>query len=171
MKRLLPLILLSLLATTAFAAGPGPIGYVDMQIILDKSKMGQEAQKALKEKFAGKQREFAEEEGSIRQLQQTLSRDQALMSQAQLDSKSAELKKKVNEFEKKAAEAQKALMEEQNKLGSEILKPVEGIIAAVAKDKQVSAVFERRQSGLLYVDPGIDLTAEVIKRLDAKGKK
>lgn len=173
MKPILPLIFLSLLAiaTTAFAADPGPVGYVDMQIILDKSKMGQDAQKALKEKFAGRQQAFAEEEGSIRQLQQILARDQALMSQTQLDSKNAELEKKVNEFQKKAAEAQKALMEEQNKLGSEILKPVEGIIAAVAKDKKVSAVFERRQSGLLYVDPGVDLTAEVIKRLDAKGKK
>ena len=171
MKHLLPLVFLSLLATTASAADPGPVGYVDMQAILDKSQMGQDAQKALKEKFAGKQEEFAEEEGSIRQLQQTLARDQALMSQAQLDSKNAELEKRVQEFQKKAEEAQKALMAEQNKLGSEIIKPVEGIIAAVAKDKKVSAVFERRQSGLLYVDPGIDLNAEVIKRLDAKAKK
>lgn len=171
MKHLIPLILPLLLTTSAFAAEPGPFGYVDMQMILDKSNMGQQAQKALKEKFAGKQQEFAEEENSIRQLQQALERDQALMSQAELDGKSAELEKKVNEFQQKAAEAQKALVEEQNKLGSEILKPVEGIIAAVAKDKKVSAVFERRQSGLLYVDPGVDLTEEVVKRLDAQGKK
>jgi len=171
MKHLISLILALLLATSAVAAEQGPVGYVDMQMILDKSKMGQQAQQALKEKFAGKQQEFAEEENSIRQLQQALERDQALMSQAELDGKKAALEKRVNEFQQKAAEAQKALVDEQNKLGAEIIKPVEGIIAAVAKDKKVSAVFERRQSGLLYVDPSIDLTGEIVKRLDAQNKK
>lgn len=171
MKRLVNLFLPLLLTVPAFAADPGPIGYVDMQVVLDKSKAGQQAQEALKKKFGSKQEDFAKEEQSIRQLRQTLSRDAALMSQAELDKKNAELKTKMEAFEKKAAETQKALMSEQNKLGAEILAPVEGIIAAVAKDKKVTAVFERRQSGLLYVDEGVDLTAEVIKRMNAQKKK
>jgi Skp family chaperone for outer membrane proteins len=35
----------------------------------------------------------------------------------------------------------------------------------------MSAVFERRQSGLLFIDSALDLTPEVIKQLDAKSKK
>jgi outer membrane protein len=170
MKRLVPLILPLLLAATPLAAEPGSIGYVDMQVLLDKSKMGQKAQEALKEKFAGKQEEFAKEEQSIRQLQQTLARDEALMSQTELDKKKGELKARVEAFQKQVAEAQQALVQEQNKLGVEILEPAQGIIEEVAKDKKVTAVFERRQSGLLYIDEGVDLTPEVIKRLDAKTK-
>ena len=169
MKQFVPLILLLVLAAPGLAAEPGPIGYVDMQMVLDKSKKGQQAQEVLKKKFGGKQQEFAQDEQSIRQLQQTLARDQALMSQSELDNKTAELKKMTEEFQKKAAETQQALMKEQNKLSGEILAPVEGIIAAAAKDNKVSAVFERSQSGLLYIDEGLDLTAEVIKRLDAQG--
>jgi outer membrane protein len=171
MKQLVPLLLLLLLATPALAVEPGPIGYVDMQTVLDKSKMGQKAQQKLKDKFDGKKQEFAEEEQTIRQMQQTLARDEALMSQTELDKKTAEIQKLVDAFQKKAAEAQQELVKEQNKLGAEILKPVEGIIAAVAKDNKVSTVFERRQSGLLYADESVDLTPEVIKRLDAQGKK
>lgn len=171
MKQLVPFVLPLLLATPAFAAGPGPIGYVDMQVVLDKSKMGQQAQETLKKKFEGKQQEFAQEEKSIRQMQQTLARDQALMSQKELDKKTAEIDELVQAFQKKAEETQQELVREQSKLASEILKPAEGIIAAAAKDNKVSAVFERRQSGLMYIDEGLDLTAEVIKRLDARGKK
>jgi outer membrane protein len=171
MKQLVPLILPFLLSTPALAAESGAIGYVDMQVVLDKSKMGQQAQQALKKKFEGKQQEFAKEEQSLRQMQQTLARDQALMSQTELDKKKAELEKLIGAFQKKATEAQQALVQEQNKLAAEILEPAQAIVAAAAKENKVSAVFERRQSGLLYIDDGLDLTADVIKRLDAKSKK
>jgi len=171
MKQLFPLCLPLLLATAAHAADPVSIGYVDMQVILDKSKMGKQAQQELKTKFEGRQKAFAEEEQSIRQMQQSLARDQALMSQAEVDKKTAEIEKQIQAFQKKAAETQKELMQEQNKLTGDILAPAEGVIAAAAKANKVSAVFERLQSGLLYVDDSLDLTAEVIKRLDEKGKK
>jgi outer membrane protein len=172
MKQLMPFLILPLLlATPAIAADPAVIGYVDIQVLLDQSKMGKQAQQALKDKFEDRKQELTQEEQSIRQVQQTLARDQALMSQTELDKKTSELEKSVREFQKKAAEAQEALVQEQNKLGAEILKPAQAIIAQVAKDKKVSAIFERRQSGLLYIDEGLDLTAEVIKRLDAQGKK
>jgi len=170
MNRLLPLVLSLLLTTPINAAEPVSIGYVDMQVVLDKSKMGQEAQKALQKKFSGRQQKLAEEEQAIRQLQQTLARDQALMSQAELDKKNAEIRERIQALQRKAARMQRELAQEQNKLGSAILKPAQEIVTALAKDRQVFAVFERRQSGLLYIDEGLDLTAEVIKRLNAKEK-
>jgi len=173
MKQLALLFLPFLLAltTTVHASEPAQIGYVDMQIVIDQSEMGKHAQEALKEEFGPRQKEFAKEEQSIRQLQQALARDQSLMSQSELDKKTAAIQKRVKELQKKAANAQQELAREQNKLGGEILRPTRDIIAKVAKDKQVSVVFERRQSGLLYIDESLDLTPEVIKGLDAQKKK
>lgn len=166
--RVVPLLLL---AASAAHAEPGKIGYVNMQKVLDESKMGQEAQESLKEQFSGKQQKFAKEEQTILGLQQALQKDQALMSQEELDKRMAEIQERVKKLQLEATQVQQELAKEQNKLGGAIMEPARGIIEAVAKDKQVSAVFERRQSGLLYVDEGLDLTAEVIKRLDAQKKK
>jgi len=166
--RILPLLLLA--AATSHAE-PGKIGYVDMQKVLDESKMGQEAQKSLEEQFSGKQQKLTKEEQSIRRLQQTLQKDQALMSQEELDKRKTEIQERVKMLQREATQVQQELAKEQNKLGGAILGPTREIIEAVAKDKQVSAIFERRQSGLLYIDETLDLTAEVIKRLDAKEKK
>jgi len=159
------------LTTVVYASEPGKIGYVDMQIVIDQSDMGKQAQEELKEEFGPRQEELAKEEQSIRQLQQTFARDQALMSQSELDKKTSEIQKRIKELQAKAAKAQQELAREQNKLGGEILRPTRDIIAKVAKDKQVAVVFERRQSGLLYIDKGLDLTPEVIKGLNAQKKK
>jgi outer membrane protein len=160
-----------LLTIPVQGAEAGPIGYVDMQVLLDKSKMGQQAQQSLKEKFAPKQQELAEEEQSIRQLQQTLERDGPLMSKEESEKRKAEVQERIRAFQLKAAKAQQELVQEQGKVGKEIFVPAQAIIAAVAKDKQVSVVFERQQSGLIYIDESLDLTAEVVKRLDAQASK
>jgi outer membrane protein len=168
MKQLAPLFLSLLLAAPAFAAETTRIGYVDIQAVLEQSKAGKKAQDTLKEKFAGRQQEFAKEEQELRALQQTLARDQALMSQAELDKRKGELQERARAFQEKAAKAQQELNEEQNKLGAAILEPAQKLIGEIAKEKKVSAIFERGQSGLLYIDDGLDLTADLIKKLDAR---
>jgi outer membrane protein len=167
----LAFLAIALIAAPALAAGPATIGYVDVQQVFDKSTLGQQAQESIKAKFGDKQKAFAEEEQAIRQMQQTLARDQALMSQAELDKKKGEIQKRVQEFQKKAAEVQQQLAQEQGKLTGEIMDPTQKVIAALAKEKKLSAVFERRQSGLLYIDDSLDITADVIKRLNASAKK
>ncbi|MEA3276633.1 MAG: OmpH family outer membrane protein [Pseudomonadota bacterium] len=169
MKQLASLFIL-LLATAVCAAESATIGYVDMQQVIEQSKMGQQAQETLKEKFDGKQKALAEEEQAIRALQQNLARDEALMSQTELDKKKGELQQRIQAFQKQAAAAQQELLTEQNKLGGEILSPAQEVIAEVAKEKGIPSIFERRQSGLLYIDESLDLTAEVIRRLDARGE-
>jgi len=46
-----------------------------------------------------------------------------------------------------------------------MIKPV---IDAVAADQELSAVFNKFQSGLVYVSDSIDITDEVLKRVDKK---
>ena len=165
------LSILTLFTVSVHAAETGLIGYVNMQVVLDESEMGKQAQQALKDKFSGRQEAFAAEEQSIRQMQQTLARDEALMSQVELDKKTADIDERILAFQKEAAQAQQELAQEQGKLGKEVLGPAEAIIEAIARERKMSVVFERRQSGLLYADPAADLTAEVIKRLDAQERK
>jgi outer membrane protein len=167
--RLFPLLLLLLLATAIHAADPVSFGYVDMQAVIDNSKMGMQALQALKKEFAPRQEELSQEEQSIHQLQQTLARDGALMSQAELDKKTTEIQRRIQAFQRRFARAQGDLAQEEKKLGGRILVPAQAIITELAKDKQIKIVFERR-SGLLYVDDSLDLTAEVIERLDAQVK-
>lgn len=162
---------LAVVCAPLIAAEPITIGYVDMQRVIEESKLGKQAFAALQEKYAEPQAALEKEEKSILQLQQSLSRDGALMSQAELDKRKAEFQERVSQIQRKAAMAQQELSQDQAKLGGNIIKPAQEIITELGKERNLTAIFERTQSGLLYVEADKNLTDEVIKRLDAKSPK
>jgi len=171
MKRMLCLLALFILTATATAAEPPAIGYVDMEKVLQDSDMGRKATAELEKKFGGQQQALGQEEQAIRQLQQTLNRDQALMSQAELDKRTGEIQQRIMELQKKAAAIQKEVTKEQTGLLEEILVLTREVAAKLASEKKLAALFERSRSGLLYIDDSLNLTSEVIKRLNARAKK
>jgi len=171
MKQLLCLLALFVLSAPTTAAEGATMGYVDLDKVLKESDMGREATAELEKKFGGDQKSIADEEQAIRQLQQTLRRDQALMSQAELDKRTAEGQQRVMELQKKAAALQKAVAADQSGMLEEILALTQGVASELAKEKKLSAIFERTRSGLLYIEDSLNLTDEIIKRLNAQKKK
>ena len=170
MKRLACLLVLFVVCPLAVAAGTQTLGYVDMQQVIERSKLGKQAHATLKKQFSGPQEALAKEEQAIRKLQDSTNRDAALMSEAELEKRKNEIQERILKLQRSAAAAQQELSREQAKLGAGIIKPAQGIIDKLAKEKKLQAVFERNQSGLLYVADSLDLTDEVIRRLDAETK-
>ena len=58
------------------------------------------------------------------------------------------------------------MTELQNDLQGEFQQKVFPVIKAVAEEKGLHAVFSIGDSGVAYYDPGLDISDEVIKRLD-----
>jgi Skp family chaperone for outer membrane proteins len=54
-------------------------------------------------------------------------------------------------------------------LAREELKPVQKAIGKIAEEEGLNAVFDRSESGLIFIDRNMDLTDRVIKRLGAGG--
>jgi outer membrane protein len=170
MKRLAFFVAALAMTSHCIAADTANIGYVDMQQVLQESKLGKQAQDKLKEKFGPKSEEFAKEEKAIAQQKQALDRDKPLMSKEQIKKKEDELQKKIESFQKNAGGIQQDLQKEQQKLAQAIVGPAQEVIQALSKEKKMGMVFERGQAGILYTDDSLNLTKEVIKRLDEKAK-
>ena len=162
--------LIAALSLPVQAAAETTVGFVDMQKVLEDSKLGQRLQKQLRDDFEPRTKSFAEEEREIAQMQQALARDKPLMSNDQVAKKEQEIKERIEAYQKKALPIQQELMKAQQEKGREILEPAREALNAVAKKKKLSMVFERGVNGLLYMDDGLDITAEVIEQLDAKAK-
>lgn len=170
-RTLLPLALALLgLGLSAQASAADAVGVVDMQRVLEESKLGQRLQKQLRDEFEPRTKDLAAEEREIAQMQQALNKDKPLMSKEQIAKREQEIKDRIEAYQKKALPIQQELMKAQQEKGREILGPAREVLNAVAKNKKLGVVFERGAAGLLYVDEGLDLTAEVIKQLDAKTK-
>jgi outer membrane protein len=162
-------LLLSVILPTQ-AVGAAAVGYVDMQKVLENSKLGKRLQDQLREEFEPRGTEMAAEEQEIRKLQQTLERDAPLMSADQVTKQEAEVQKRIEAFQEKANGIQQEIMKVQQTKSREIIGPARDSINAVAKKNKVGMVVEPGMSGLLYIDETLDLTADVIKHLDANTK-
>ncbi|MEY6433666.1 OmpH family outer membrane protein [Thioalkalicoccus limnaeus] len=159
-----------LIAAPVLAEQPTSIGYVDMQQVLERSQLGTRARERLEQEFGPQRMAFAQEEQAIRQLQQALERDKPLMSNEQIGKREEEIKTRIARFQEQASATQTRLMEEQQKMTQEIIGPALEAVDQVARERQVAAVFERGQAGLVYVDEALDLTPTVIQRLNANTK-
>jgi outer membrane protein len=146
------------------------IGYVDMQQVLEKSKLGSKIQEQLRKDFEPRAKPLQEEEQAIRQLQANLARDAALMSKDQVAKKEAEIKKRIESFEKTAGAFQQELMKVQQEKGREVLGPAQKAVEAVAKQKKIGMVLERSLNGIVYTDKALDITPDVVKQMDAGAK-
>ena len=163
----LALCLLGLAVPVAMGADQ-TIGFVDMQRVIDKSKSGQAAQKRYQQAMLAEKRRLEKEEVALRKLQEDYQRDAAVLSEQQREKKERDIMQRMQGYQGMVEDAKKKMQEQNASVEKEIIAPVGKIIQAIAKERKLGGVFDRRQSGLLYAADSPDLTAEVIKRLDAK---
>lgn len=154
----------------ALAANPTSIGYVDMQQVLEQSKIGKRLKEQLRQQFEPRAKEFADEEQEIKTLQAAYERDKALMSTDQAAKKEQEIRARVEDYQKKTLPIQQELMKVQQEKGREILVPAHEAVNAVARKNKLGMVVERNLAGMLYIDDALEITADVIKEMDAKTK-
>jgi Skp family chaperone for outer membrane proteins len=164
------------------AAPPPPfpaevkIGLVSLQAVVAGSKLGKAGQEELKKLSDQKKVELDNFQKKIEALQKEIQSQSAVLGGSAIQSKQAQLDKLQREFQYAQDQANADL----NQLNGQLLQAFEEkvlpIIEAVRAEKSLWFVLAVQQTapgesaGSLQVVsymPGIDLTAEVIKRLDA----
>lgn len=160
---LVALAALSLIASPALAES---IGVVNVGKIIKDSK----AANAVRSQMQTKNKSF---QGEVEAKEKALmAEDQALVKQKDSGDKAA-FEKKVKEFREKAATEQRAFQSKKGQLDKaygaaleEIQKNVLEITKQVAAEKKMNLVLSSAQ--VLHADASLDVTDEVLKRLDAK---
>ena len=66
---------------------------------------------------------------------------------------------------------QKELQKKEQELLGRVLRDLDGVIQKVGKEKGYLLIVERKQGGIVYGAPEIDVTDEVIKVFDDDAKK
>ena len=146
------------------------LGYVDMQRVLEESALGKKVQEQLRKDFEPRAQDLGKTEAEIRQLQESLKRESALMSTEQVTKKEAEIKQRIETYQKAGGALQQELAKVQQEKGREVIGPAQKAVDAVSKQKKLSMVVERNLAGILFLDPGLDITADVIQHMDANAK-
>jgi outer membrane protein len=162
-------------AQTAPAQPPAPkpfpqgakVAYVVLQRIANESADGRVATTRIQALQQKKAAELNERNKQLTGMQQKLEKEGSVMNA----SVAAELQKNIEkanvEVQRFTQDAQAEVQELQQQLQQEFQQRLEPVLAQVANDMGLQFVFNGPDAGLVWADSALDISAEVIKKLDS----
>ena len=153
-------------APREFPAG-ARIAYVVLQRIANESADGRVATTRIQALQQKKAAELNEKNKQLATAQQKLEKEGSVMSltaQSDLQKQVERLNLEVQRF---TQDAQQEVQDLQQQLQSEFQQRLEPVLQAVAQEKGLQFVFNGPDAGLVWADAALDISADVIRRLDA----
>jgi outer membrane protein len=144
------------------------IAFVDINTIAGSSAAGKEASKRLSDLNTKKLAEINEKNKALQAAQTKLSTGGTVLSESARGQLEKEIDRMQRDIQFTQQNAQAEMQELTNDLQTEFQKRLIPIIEEVAKEKGLYAVFSIADSGVAYRLPSLDISEEIVKRLDAK---
>jgi outer membrane protein len=161
-------------APAAAAPAPAPfpadarIGFVNLQAVVQNSQLGRAGQERLKALTDKKSAEIGEKNKEIQTLQQEIQSGQNVLAAAVLAQKNSDLDRRNRELQFLQEQAQVDVDALQNELLEQFGQKVLPIVEQIRVERNLWAVMTTGDnSGLVAVNPSLDLSAEVVRRLDS----
>lgn len=143
------------------------VAYVVLQRIANESAEGKAATTKIQALQQKKAAELNDKNKQLQGLQQKLEKEGSVMSataQADVQKQIERIQVEVQRF---TQDAQKEIQDLQTDLQQQFEQRMTPILAQVGQEKGLHYIFNGPDSGMVWADPGLDISAEVIKKLDA----
>ncbi|MGD8367232.1 MAG: OmpH family outer membrane protein [Desulfobacterales bacterium] len=160
------LLFLAFLSGGALAAEPLKIGILDFQKVLEVSKAGQAAKEKINEAGKKMEDELKQRKEKIEEERKNLERESLVMNQQARDERERQLRIQVNDFKVLQQKYFSDFKTQEQALIRNIQKEVFELAGKIGKEKGFSLILEKRESAALYFDAGLDITDQLIQRLD-----
>lgn len=142
------------------------VAYINIQRIANESGEGKAATAKVQALNQKKVQELNEKNKTLQADQQKLQSGGTVLS----DSARAELEKKIErqqvDIQRATQDAQQEVQELQNDLQAEFQRKLMPVVQQVAQEKGLHLLFSAADSGIVWADPGLDVTADVIRKFD-----
>jgi Skp family chaperone for outer membrane proteins len=152
-----------------FPAG-AKVGFVNLQAIAQLTVDGKAAAAKVNALAQKKQTEGAEKTKALQANQQKLQTSGSVMSDAARGQLEREIERQTVDGQRFEQDAQAELNELQQELQKDFQAKLLPLLEAISKEKGLQVLFSAADAGVIWVEPGIDLTLEAVKRMDAAPK-
>ena len=161
------------------AAAPGPpapfpqgakIAFFNPQVVFQASADGKAALARVQNLIQKKQKEAEDKAKMLQGNQQKLQTSGSVMNEAARSQLEKEIEKQQKDGERFQQDAQAEVQELQQEVQNEFVKKLSPIVNELATEKGLHIVFNAGEAGIAWAVAGLDLTGDVIKKLDAQAK-
>ena len=144
-------------------------GYIQLQEVAQTSAQGKAFNARVQALQEQKVKELQDKNKQLQAVQDKLDKGASVLADAARASLQAEIEKQQRDIQRFTEDAQQEIMALTQQLQADFERLLMPVIEKVSKEKQVHFVFDAAQSGLVWADPSMNLTADVIQALDAGG--
>lgn len=144
------------------------IAYINLQFIVSNSVEGKAASAKIQEFQKKKAAEIQEKQKQAQALQTKLQQGGTVLSDAARSQSEKDLQKLNRDLQIMQEDANEELQELQQQLQLDFQNRLNPVIDEIANEKGLHIVFSAVDAGIIWGYSGVDLSAEVIKRFDAK---
>jgi outer membrane protein len=143
------------------------VAFFDVQAVASNSVEGKAATAKIQELEKKKIGEIQAKSKQLEDARTKLQSSGGIMNDQARLALEKDVDKLTREVQFMQQEAQSEATQLQTELRVEFQRKLGPVLDQVAKEKQLHMLFDFNTSGALWGDPGLDLTGEIIKRLDA----
>ena len=143
------------------------IGLVNLQQVASASADGKVATGKVNALVQKKQADLAAKQKLLQDSQAKLEQSGALMSESARTQLQKDIERQTVDVQRAQQDAQAEVTELQNELQGEFQKKLFPILQQLSAEKGLHVLLSAADAGVIWAEPGIDLTVEAIKRLDA----
>lgn len=162
-----------LLAATAAAPLPAQqqqaesprIAYVNSQVALQQAPGADSAQKAFQREVEKYRQEAKQLTSELDSLRQQFQQQQGMLSEQARQQRQQELLQRQKEVQVQVSKIEKKLQRRQQELMQPILERVQKVIEEIRAERGYDMVFDVSGPGVVAADPELNITDEVVARL------
>jgi outer membrane protein len=147
------------------------IAYVNIQRIASESIDGKAAATQVQALVQKKQSEGADQAKALQANQSKLAQGGTVMSDVARAQLEKEVERQTTAAERFQQDAQAEINELQQQLQNDFQVKLFPILQQLGQERGLQVLFSATDAGILWADGGLDLTAEVLKRLDGAAAK
>jgi outer membrane protein len=158
------------------AAAPKPfpegakVAFVVLQRIVNESAEGKAASGQIQALQQKKAAELNDKNKQLQAIQQKLEKEGAVLSASAQGDLQKQVERLNVEIQRFTQDAQQEIQDLQNSLQQQFQQKIDPVLAQVGQEKGLHFIFNGPDSGLVWADLGLDISADVIKKLDANYK-
>jgi outer membrane protein len=146
------------------------VAYVNINAIAAGSSEGKAATGKIQEFIKKRNAEIAEKQKAVQALQNKLQQGVSVMSDQARAALEKDITKQSRDLQIAQEDAQQETQQLTQELQSDFQQKLFPVIDQIANERGLHMVFSIADSGIIWPNTGLDLSAEVIKRFDAASK-
>lgn len=166
-KFFLPILMSLILVSAAQAQSVVKLGYIDSQAILNQDPRARQAQQQFESDMTRYRAEVDQLGQELQDLIGRYEQQQAMLSEEAKANRQEEIRMKQSQYQQRIADLEQQAGVRQAELVEPVMERINAVIEDIREDGAYAIIFDVAAQGIIAADPVLDLTAEVVRRLQA----